>query len=180
MSVPFTAEQYQQCLKENQELRLQNETLAQANSTLTQTVEQLAKGSVNESTITKTPDEILRKVRSFAQQVEALNTTVVSMESQLTSLYGDKERLEAEIGASEVDDVVGAFRRLENVISSMEFQLMSLYAGKELLEVELGKSDPKAIVAMFRNMTQMVDGLRNELAVVGSTEDEFSSEALAA
>lgn len=179
MSDTITAEQYQQCLKEIEELRLQNESLVQANTTLTQTVEQLSKGTATDNSAAKAPDEILRKVRSFAQQVDALNTTVVSMESQLTSLYGDKERLEAEIGASEVDDVVAAFRRLENVISSMEFQLMSLYAGKELLEVELGKSDPKAIVAMFRNMTQMVDGLRHELTAVGST-DEYSSEALSA
>jgi archaellum component FlaC len=179
MSKTITEEQYQQYLEENAELKLQNETLTQANATLTQTLDQLAKGNAGEAPLTKTPDEILRKVRSFAQQVESLNTTVVSMEAQLSSLYGDKERLEAEIGASEVEDVVQAFRRLENVISSMEFQLMSLYAGKELLEVELGKSDPKTIVAMFRNMTHMVDGMRNELTLVGG-EEEYAPEALAA
>jgi archaellum component FlaC len=179
MSTKITEENYQQLLAENEELKKKNETLQQANDSLAQTVEQFSKVNLNENAGAKTSDEILRKVRSFAQQVESLNATVGSMEMQLSSLYGDKERLEAEIGASEVEDVIGAVRRLESVITSMEFQLMSLYAGKELLEVELGKSDPKAIVAMFRNMNHMVDGLRHELTTVGDTE-EFASEPLAA
>jgi chromosome segregation ATPase len=125
----------------------------------------------------KAQDEVLKKVRSFAQQVESLNGVVASMENQLASLYSDKERLEREVGASEVDDVISAFRRLETVIMSMEHQLMNLYAGKELLEVELGKSDPRAIVAMFKTMSQLVDGLRTEL---GSEDELGAATALAA
>ncbi len=125
----------------------------------------------------KAQDEILKKVRSFAQQVESLNGVVASMENQLASLYADKERLEKEVGASEVDDVITAFRRLETVIMSMEHQLMNLYAGKELLEVELGKSDPRSIVAMFKTMSMLVDGLRTELT---SDPEVSAADAMAA
>lgn len=110
--------------------------------------------------------EVLRKLRSFAQQVETLNGTITSMESQLSSLYSDKERLEKVIGASEVDDVIAAFKRLETIIMSMEHQLMTLYAGREILEVELGRSDPREIVSTFHTMTHLVENLRHELSAV--------------
>lgn len=150
-------------------------TLRAENAALQQEIAALKAERDRLSAAPKAPEEVIRKVRSFAHQIESLNGTIASMENQLNSLYGDKERLESAIGASEVDDVIQAFRRLENVISSMEHQLMTLYAGKEVLEVELGKSDPRAIVAMFRNMHQMVDGLRTELSTIGGDVDEYAA-----
>ena len=108
------------------------------------------------------PAELARKILQFTEQVETLNGTVTSMEDQLSSLYNDKERLEREIGAADVDEVIQAFRRLETIIMSMEHQLMNLYAGKELLETELGKSDPHAVVAAFRSLNQLVLQLQSE------------------
>jgi len=112
------------------------------------------------------PRVAVSRIRDFATKVAALNGTVTSMEEQLKSLYSDRERLEREIGASEADDVVAAFRSLQTTIQSMESQLMTLYAGRELLDVELGRSDPKEIVAMFRNVTHLVNGARLELQTV--------------
>lgn len=149
-------------------LQAENQALKAENQSLRLELARLQQGmgsTPGDGTIAgKAQEEVLRKVRSFAQQVESLNGVVASMENQLNSLYADKERLEREVGASEVDDVIAAFRRLETVIMSMEHQLMNLYAGKELLEVELGKSDPRMIVAMFKTMSQLVDGLRTELS----------------
>lgn len=109
------------------------------------------------------PRRLLAKLRTFTSKIDSLNGTIGSMESQLRSLYADRERLEREIGASEVDDVIAAFGVLQTTIRSMENQLMTLYAGRETLEVELGKSDPTEIVAMFRNIAQMVRGVNQEL-----------------
>jgi chromosome segregation ATPase len=109
------------------------------------------------------PRRLLGKLRAFTSKIDSLNGTIVSMENQLKSLYADRERLEREIGASEVDDVVAAFGFLQTTIRSMENQLMTLYAGRETLEVELGKSDPTEIVAMFRNIAQLVRGVHQEL-----------------
>lgn len=109
------------------------------------------------------PRRLLAKIRAFTSRIDSLNGTISSMESQLKSLYADRERLEREIGASEVDDVVAAFGLLQSTIRSMEGQLMTLYAGRETLEVELGKSDPTEIVAMFRNIAQLVRGVNQEL-----------------
>jgi chromosome segregation ATPase len=107
--------------------------------------------------------ELIRKVKSFTTQIEILNGSISSMENQLQSLYGDKERLEREIGASEVDDIIEAFRGLEVVVTSMEKQLMTLYAGKEHLETNLGESDPGAIIQNFNTLQGMVESLRDEL-----------------
>jgi chromosome segregation ATPase len=109
------------------------------------------------------PKAVLSKIRTFTTKIESLNGTVASMEEQLMSLYEDKERLEREIGASEVDDVLEAFRGLQTTIGSMESQLMTMYAGRELLEVEIGKSDPRQIVAMVQSVAKLAEGLRNEL-----------------
>jgi hypothetical protein len=112
---------------------------------------------------TSDPQAALTRIRSFSDKVATLNGTIGSMEEQLQSLYSDRERLNQEIGASEVEDVVAVVRRLQATIASMETQLMSLYAGKELLAVELGRSDPQEIVAMFRNVSQLVNSARQEL-----------------
>jgi chromosome segregation ATPase len=110
------------------------------------------------------PRQILNKFRTFTAKIDSLNGTVSSMEDQLKSLYADRERLETEIGASEVDDVIAAFQKLQVTIVSMETQLMTLYAGREMLDVEIGKSDPAEIVAMFRNVAQLVQVAHKELA----------------
>jgi hypothetical protein len=112
------------------------------------------------------PRVAVEKIRDFASKVAALNGTVASMEDQLKSLYADRERLEREIGASEVDDIIEAFRNLQTTIRSMETQLMTLYAGREMLDVELGRSDPEEIVAMFRNVARLVNVARQELATI--------------
>ncbi len=109
------------------------------------------------------PRAALARIRSFSDKVATLNGTISSMEEQLQSLYSDRERLNQEIGASEVEDVITVVRRLQATITSMETQLMSLYAGKEILDVELGRSDPQEIVAMFRNVSQLVNSARQEL-----------------
>ena len=109
------------------------------------------------------PRQIIGKMRAFTTRIETLNGTVSSMEEQLMSLYAEKERLEREIGASEVDDVLEAFRDLRLTIHSMETQLMTMYAGREVLDVELGKSDPWEIVAMFRNVSQFTTALQQAL-----------------
>ncbi|GAB4462288.1 MAG: hypothetical protein OHK0029_28880 [Armatimonadaceae bacterium] len=109
------------------------------------------------------PRAVLTKIRTFTNKIESLNGTVASMEEQLMSLYEDKERLEREIGASEVEDVLEAFRGLENTISSMETQLMTMYASREMLEVELGFSDPREIVTRFRNIARMVTSVHQDL-----------------
>jgi len=109
------------------------------------------------------PRQVLLKIRTFSSKIESLNGTVGSMEEQLMSLYEDKERLEREIGASEVDDVLEAFRNLQTTIGSMESQLMTMYAGREILEVEVGSSDPRQVVKMVQNVARMVEGIRGEL-----------------
>lgn len=112
------------------------------------------------------PRAAVEKIRDFASKVAALNGTVASMEDQLKSLYADRERLEREIGASEVDDIIESFHNLQTTIRSMETQLMTLYAGREMLDVELGRSDPEEIVAMFRNVSRLVNVARQELATL--------------
>jgi hypothetical protein len=85
------------------------------------------------------------------------------MEEQLGSLYEDKERLEREIGASEVEDILAAFRDLQTTIGSMESQLMTMYAAREHLEVELGDSDPRSVVRKFKTIARLMRGMENEL-----------------
>lgn len=109
------------------------------------------------------PRQVLNKIRQFTGKIESLNGTVASMEEQLGSLYEDKERLEREIGASEVDDVLEAFRQLQTTIGSMEVQLMTLYAGREHLEVELGDSDPKRVVSRVKAIARLMRGIEQEL-----------------
>jgi predicted RNase H-like nuclease (RuvC/YqgF family) len=111
------------------------------------------------------PRILLEKLRAFASKIDSLNGTISSMESQLQSLYADRERLESEIGASEVEDVILAFGDLQTTISLMEKQLMTMYAGREVLEVELGRSDPQEIVAMFRTVTNLIAGAHQELEI---------------
>lgn len=112
------------------------------------------------------PKQVLLKIRQFTGKIESLNGTVASMEEQLGSMYEDKERLEREIGASEVEDVLEAFRQLQTTIGSMESQLMTMYAGREHLEVELGDSDPKRVVSRFKMIAKLVRGMENELGDV--------------
>ena len=112
------------------------------------------------------PKAVLIKIRTFTHKIEGLNGAVSSMEEQLMSLYEDKERLEREVGASEVEDVLEAFRNLQNIISSMESQLMTMYAGRELMEVEIGVSDPREIVRKFRNLAGLVSQAHQELGGV--------------
>ncbi len=109
------------------------------------------------------PKQVLLKIRQFTGKIEGLNGTVASMEEQLSSMYEDKERLEREIGASEVEDVLEAFRHLQSTIGSMESQLMTMYAAREHLEVELGDSDPRNVVRRFKTIAQMVRGMENEI-----------------
>ncbi|MBC8135822.1 MAG: hypothetical protein H8F28_08060 [Fibrella sp.] len=109
------------------------------------------------------PKQILLKIRQFTGKIESLNGTVASMEEQLGSLYEDKERLEREIGASEVEDILEAFRQLQTTIGSMESQLMTMYAAREHLEVELGDSDPKNVVRRFKIIAQLMRGMEQEL-----------------
>ncbi|MBC8142723.1 MAG: hypothetical protein H7Y38_14940 [Armatimonadetes bacterium] len=109
------------------------------------------------------PKQILLKIRQFTGKIESLNGTVGSMEEQLASMYEDKERLEREIGASEVEDVLEAFRQLQTTIGSMESQLMTMYAGREHLEVELGDSDPRRVVHRFKTIAQLMRGMEQEL-----------------
>ena len=112
------------------------------------------------------PKQILLKIRQFTGKIESLNGTVDSMEAQLGSLYEDKERLEREIGASEVEDILAAFHSLQTTIGSMESQLMTMYAGREHLEVELGDSDPKRVVHRFKTIAQLMRGMEHELGDV--------------
>jgi chromosome segregation ATPase len=121
--------------------------------------------------------ELIRKVKSFTTQIEILNGSISSMETQLQSLYGDKERLEREIGASEVDDIIEAFRGLEIVVTSMEKQLMTLYAAKEHLETNLGESDPTAIVDHFLKLNGMVETLRSELGNISKQATNLRKKA---
>lgn len=109
------------------------------------------------------PKQILVKIRQFTGKIESLSGTVGSMEEQLASMYEDKERLEREIGASEVEDVLEAFRALQTTIGSMESQLMTMYAGREHLEVELGDSDPRRVVHRFKTIAQLMRGMEQEL-----------------
>lgn len=109
------------------------------------------------------PKQVLLKIRQFTGKIESLNGTVASMEEQLGSLYEDKERLEREIGASEVEDILEAFRQLQTTIGSMESQLMTMYAAREHLEVELGDSDPRSVVRKFKTIAQFVRGMEREL-----------------
>jgi len=109
------------------------------------------------------PKQVLLKIRQFTGKIESLNGSVASMEQQLASLYEDKERLEREIGASEVDDVLEAFRHLQTTIGSMESQLMTMYAAREHLEVELGDSDARSVVRRFKLVAQMVRNMEHEI-----------------
>ncbi|MBC7809033.1 MAG: hypothetical protein H7145_23100 [Akkermansiaceae bacterium] len=109
------------------------------------------------------PKQVLLKIRQFTGKIESLNGTVASMEEQLGSMYEDKERLEREIGASEVEDVLEGFRHLQTTIGSMESQLMTMYAAREHLEVELGDSDPRSVVRRFKIIAQLMRGMESEL-----------------
>lgn len=106
----------------------------------------------------------MNKIRDFANKVSALNGTIASMETQLMSLYGDRERLEQEIGAGEVEDVIAAFRSQQATILSMETQLSALYADREVLDGKLGRSEPEEIVSMFQSVTRLVQDAQRELA----------------
>ncbi|MDX1931352.1 MAG: hypothetical protein SFU56_01980 [Capsulimonadales bacterium] len=112
--------------------------------------------------------KMLEKFRAFSSRIDSLNGTIASMEEQLRNLYADRERLEREIGASEVDDVISTFSALYLTIINLETQLAALYADREYLDTELGKSDPIEIVAMFKNVSQMVNGAHRELLASGA------------
>lgn len=124
-----------------------------------------AQGNSSPQPTVSEPTKLLKKLKEFASKIDSLNGTISSMESQLQSLYADRERLESEIGASEVEDVILAFGDLQTTISLMEKQLMTMYAGREVLEVELGRSDPQEIVAMFRTVTNLIAGAHQELEI---------------
>lgn len=109
--------------------------------------------------------KMLEKFRAFSSKIDSLNGTIASMEDQLRHLYADRERLEREIGASEVDDVVAAFTGMYTTLMHMESQLVTHIADREYLDVELGKSEPAEIVAMFRNVSSMIQGAHHELAL---------------
>jgi hypothetical protein len=109
------------------------------------------------------PYAAMNKIRDFANKVSALNGTIASMEHQLMSLYGDRERLEQEIGAGEVEDVIAAFRAQQATISSMETQLSTLYADRQVLDGQLGRSEPQEIVSMFHSVTKLVQDAQREL-----------------
>ena len=110
-----------------------------------------------------TPNASLAGLQAVAGKVAALNGTIASMEEQLASLYSDRERLEHEIGASEVDDVIAAFGNLKAIIASMEEQLSCMYQDREVLDTALGRSDPHEIVEMFRNVSRFLNGAREQL-----------------
>ncbi|MDX1931350.1 MAG: hypothetical protein SFU56_01970 [Capsulimonadales bacterium] len=107
--------------------------------------------------------KMLEKFRAFSSRIDSLNGTIASMEEQLRNLYADRERLEQEIGASEVSDVIAAFAHSMTTIELLEAQLATLYADREYLETELGKSEATDIVSMFRNVTTMVQTAHKEL-----------------
>jgi chromosome segregation ATPase len=109
------------------------------------------------------PAALLAKLRQFSGKIENMNETVASMEAQLISLYADKETLEKEIGASEVDDVIAAFGSLQMTITAMESQLMTLYAGREHFETEIGESDPHVLVKTFKTVARLVRAMDNEM-----------------
>ena len=114
------------------------------------------------------PRQALERFRAFTAKIDSLNGTVSSMEDQLKSLYSDRERLEREIGASEVDDVIAAFGELQEMITNMETQLILLYSGQEKLEAVMGKSDPEEIADLFNNVAKMVRVAHRELEVAPS------------
>jgi uncharacterized protein (UPF0335 family) len=130
--------------------------------------------------------EVIKKMRTFMARIDSLNATVASMENQLRSLYTDKERLEQEIGASEVEDVIAAFTGLQILISNLEAQLSDLYNGIERMEVEIGKSDPQEIISLFKNVTSRVHLLQTDLRALqtwntnnnSTTEEETTTPAL--
>ena len=109
------------------------------------------------------PYAAMSKIRDFANKVSALNGTIASMENQLMSLYADRERLEREIGAGEVEDVIAVFHSQKATISSMETQLSTLYADREVLDVKLGRSEPTEIVSMFQSVSKLVGDAQREL-----------------
>ena len=110
------------------------------------------------------PHAAMSKIRDFANKVSALNGTIASMENQLMSLYADRERLEKEIGAGEVEDVIAVFRAQQATVLSMETQLSTLYADREVLDTKLGRSEPQEIVSMFQSVTKLVQDAQRELA----------------
>ena len=115
---------------------------------------------------TTDPRVAVNRLRDFSTKIATLNGTVMSMEGQLRTLYMDRERLEREIGASEVDDVIAVFQLLKSTIESMGEQLAALYEGKEQLDSQLGRSDPDEIVGMFKSVANLVNNARQELGTV--------------
>ena len=113
----------------------------------------------------RNPYAAISKIRDFATKVATLNGTIASMENQLATLYGDRERMEQEIGAGEVEDVIAVFRAQQAAVASMETQLSLLYADRQVLDAELGRSEPEAIVAIFQSVTKLVQDAQRELAV---------------
>lgn len=111
------------------------------------------------------PHAAMSKIRDFANKVATLNGTIASMENQLATLYADRERLEQEIGAGEVEDVIAAFRAQQAAVTSMETQLSMLYADRQVLDAELGRSEPEAIITMFQSVTKFVRDAQRELTV---------------
>ena len=109
------------------------------------------------------PRAAVTRLRGFADKIAVLNGTIASMEEQLASLYSDRERLEHEIGASEVDDVIAVFRARQAVIDSMEEQLSCMYQDREVMDSALGRSDPQEIVSMFHTVSNLVNGAREQL-----------------
>jgi DNA repair exonuclease SbcCD ATPase subunit len=120
--------------------------------------------------------EVMKKMRTFMARIDSLNATVASMENQLRSLYTDKERLEQEIGASEVEDVIAAFTGLQILISNLEAQLSDLYNGIERMEVEIGKSDPQEIISLFKNVTSRVHLLQTDLRALQTWNTNHNSD----
>ncbi|MBC8102935.1 MAG: hypothetical protein H7Z41_10140 [Cytophagales bacterium] len=127
------------------------------------------------------PQAAIRRVRDFAGKVATLNGTISSMETQLASLYSDRERLEREIGAGEVEDVIAVFRAQQAAVDSMEAQLAMLYADRERLDSALGRSEPDEIVALFQSVARLVQGAQRELgSIPAAAVSEIPAFAVAA
>jgi|GEM_PF-2400143 len=109
-----------------------------------------------------------------------------SMESQLVSLYADRENLERHFGFSDpaqmvdmVDSLVHQLRDFydhqssgqtvgeqgTSITSMLEAQLSSLYAERQELIAELGVSDASDLISMVRNLEAQLHSLYVEREV---------------
>ncbi|MBC8138904.1 MAG: hypothetical protein H8F28_23760 [Fibrella sp.] len=142
---------------------LENEVASAARTAASATTPTPAPAGENDPILLTSPRELMEKIRSFNNRIQDLNSTVAGMEAQLVSLYEEKEGMERQIGAGDLEGILGIIQGYRVMINNMEQQLMTMYAARETLESEMGTSDAHRIVALFRGVSALVGQIQDQM-----------------